>query len=93
MLMLQKANGGLNQGAKGSRVTGTGREPVKDERPTLADAGIDKKLSSRAQKLAAVPEEKFKADIGAWRERAETDDKPVTSTIAHVGHNSGDNEA
>jgi hypothetical protein len=31
---------------------------VKDTKPTLADAGIDKKLSSRTQQLAAVPEKK-----------------------------------
>ena len=33
----------------------------RDTRPTLADAGIDKKLSARAQKLAAVPEKQFEA--------------------------------
>jgi hypothetical protein len=35
--------------------------------PTLADAGIDKKLSSRAQKLAAVPEPKFEGMLAEWR--------------------------
>ncbi len=35
--------------------------------PTLSDAGIDKKLSSRAQKMAAVPEEKFEEMMGEWR--------------------------
>lgn len=47
-----------NQGAKGSTVTGTKREPVKDDTPTLADLGIDKKTSSRAQQLATLPAEK-----------------------------------
>jgi hypothetical protein len=37
-------------------------------RPTLADAGIDKKLSSRAQKLAAVPEEQFESTVARWRD-------------------------
>ena len=43
-----------NQGAKGSIVTGTERVPVKDEAPTLAGLGIDKKISARSQKLAAL---------------------------------------
>ena len=34
-------------------------------RPTLADAGIDKKLSRRAQNLVAVPAEKFEARWGS----------------------------
>ncbi len=34
----------------------------------LADAGIDKKLSARAQQLAAVPEKKFNAMLGDWRD-------------------------
>lgn len=38
---------------------------MKDDRPTLADAGIDEKFSSRAQKLAAVPEEKFERELAA----------------------------
>ena len=50
LLTVQKATVGLNRGAAGSVVTGAIREPVKDTRPTLADAGIDKKLSARAQK-------------------------------------------
>lgn len=37
--------------------------------PTLSDVGIDKKLSSRAQKLAAVPEAEFESHLGEWRER------------------------
>ena len=45
-----------------SRPTGAAREPVAS-RPTLADTGIDKKLSARAQKLAAVPEPEFEAGI------------------------------
>jgi len=58
----QKATVGLNQGAVKGK-TGTKAAPVLDSRPTLAAAGIDKKLSSRAQKLAAVPQEKFDAHL------------------------------
>jgi hypothetical protein len=42
----------MNQGANGSKVTGSKREPVKDTTPTLAAAGITKKQSHVA-KLAA----------------------------------------
>jgi site-specific DNA-methyltransferase (adenine-specific) len=46
-----------NQGANGSKVTGSKREPVKDQTPTLADAGISKRESSDAQLLATAKEE------------------------------------
>ena len=36
----------------GSRVSGAGKEPLKDDRPTLAGVGINKKLSARALRLA-----------------------------------------
>ena|GEM_PF-6284417 len=41
-----------NEGAKGSVVTGSVREPVKDTTPTLADIGITKKQSHVATKPA-----------------------------------------
>lgn len=37
------------------------------EKLTLADFGIDKKLSSRVQKLAAVPEGEFQTMLTSWR--------------------------
>jgi hypothetical protein len=43
-------------GAKGSIVTSTGREQLRDDRPTLDSLGINKKQSARWQKLA-VPAE------------------------------------
>ena len=55
LLTAQKATVGLNRGAAGSVVTGAVREQVKDARLTLADAGIYTKLSTRAQKFAALP--------------------------------------
>ena len=48
-----------NVGAKGSIVTGNHREPVKDTTPTLADLGLTKKESSKAQALADIPQDKF----------------------------------
>ncbi len=38
----------------GSDTSGDFRVAPPHERPTLAEAGIDKKLSSRAQKIAAI---------------------------------------
>ena len=67
LIKAQKETVGLNQGAKGSVVTGAGREPVKDERPTLAEASIDKKLSSRAQQLAELSPEGFERRVADWR--------------------------
>jgi site-specific DNA-methyltransferase (adenine-specific) len=46
-----------NKGAKGSRVTGTKRVPVKDETPTIAEQGISKKESAEAKALADVKAE------------------------------------
>ena len=48
---MQKETVGLNKGAMG---IGTSVVPQENRTPTLADAGIDKKLSSRAQKLASL---------------------------------------
>jgi hypothetical protein len=48
--------------AEGRLRRGTRQEP-RETTPRLADVGISKKLSSRAQKLAAVPAEVFEAKI------------------------------
>jgi hypothetical protein len=62
LITVQKETVGLNQGGRPTK-TGSNEEPVSV--PTLADAGIDKKLSSTAQKLAAVPEAQFEEKIGS----------------------------
>lgn len=84
MIRGQKQTTGLNQGAVAGK-TGSRGVPVLDSRPTLADAGIDKKLSSRAQKLAAVPESKFEGMIGEWRGRVEKENERVTATLIKEG--------
>lgn len=61
--------------------------PGTEVRPTLADAGIDKKLSSRAQKKAAVPEAERERRIAEAREKAATSNRPV-----HRVYFNGDNE-
>jgi len=48
------------------------RSVVSDDRiqtPTLADVGISKDLSSRAQRFAAVPSEEFDAIVANWRDK------------------------
>jgi site-specific DNA-methyltransferase (adenine-specific) len=62
---------------------GADEEPF--PRTTLANAGIDKKLSSRAQKLAAVSEEKFEGMLGEWRERVATENERVTTNLLREG--------
>ena len=76
MLAAQKAEGGLSRGAAGAGVNQHTPEEVRSSvstAPKLADAGISKELSSRAQKLAAVPAAEFEAEVresrGESRER------------------------
>jgi N6-adenosine-specific RNA methylase IME4 len=64
LITAQKETVGLNTGSrgqlKGRDVSGgTKSEQPEDRRPTLAKAGIDRKLSSRAQRVADLPAEKF----------------------------------
>ena len=100
LIKLQKDTVGLNTGTAGKgrpNLGGPDEVPPKDERPTLADVGIDKKLSSRAQKLAAVPEEKFEGMLGGWRERVADETERVTTNLLKLGENyransTGENE-
>jgi len=63
LIQAQRETVGLNRGAKGSKVTGSKRDPLKDDRPTLAEAGIDKRLADRARKYAAIPEAEFEREL------------------------------
>jgi hypothetical protein len=92
LLAAQKAlpreqGGGMNKGAsaggKKESPRGAFTEP-RDQTPTLAELGIDKKLSSRSQKFAAVPEPKFEKQLSEWRERAEKGAERVTSDVAKL---------
>lgn len=87
LIAAQKAGPGL---AKGVRMAGGGESPVvvRDDRretPTLAEAGISKDLSSRAQKLAAVPEEEFEAELAAKRERDREEGARVSARLEAAG--------
>jgi hypothetical protein len=63
LIVAQKETIGLNRGRAGAgrpRLGDSdGEQPKTDERPTLAEAGIDRKLSSKAQKIAAMDAAEF----------------------------------
>jgi hypothetical protein len=65
MIREQKQGDGLNEGGRPLK-TGTHTEPV-NSAPTLASVGISKKLSSRAQSLAAIPAEDFEVTLDEHR--------------------------
>ena len=71
LIAAQKADGGLAKGGQpyqGAASTCSESEQVENRPATLAEAGIDRKLSSRAQKVAELPEEKFEALLGQHAE-------------------------
>jgi hypothetical protein len=71
MLCEQKAAGGMNVGTAGmGRPHIGGSERELPNSPTLAEVGIDKKLSMRAQQLAAMPEQHFETAIASAKETA-----------------------
>ena len=78
LMTAQKDAVGLNRGAKGSKITGSKRIPVKDDRPTLAEVGIDKNLADRARKLAALSKSDFDTVISQWRTRIANSHDNVT---------------
>lgn len=86
LISAQKADGGLNQGARmAGKKDGSSAVVTDDRRPKLSDAGISKDLSSRAQKLAAVPEKEFEREVGEWRERVSAEGKRVTARLEAAG--------
>ncbi len=56
-----------------------------DRTPTLSDVGISKDLSSRAQKMAAVPEAEFEAEVGEWRDRVQVEGERVSTRLQKAG--------
>jgi hypothetical protein len=87
MLTAQKADGGLNRGAAdmaGNQYTGKVMRSSMATTPTLTDAGISKDLSSRAQKLAAVPAAIFEAELADKRERDKQDGARVSARLEAV---------
>jgi len=81
LIIVHKDTVGLNRGASGSIVSGSKQVPVRDIRPTLSELGIDKKLSSRSQKKAAMPREKFESYITEGRQSIQAAVEKVTKDI------------
>jgi hypothetical protein len=88
MIAAQKSSGGMSTGAAGAGVNQHTPQEVRSSlttAPTLADAGISKDLSSRAQKIAAVPEAEFEAEVVEWRERVSAENARVTTRLEQAG--------
>ncbi len=88
MILAAKADGGLNRGAAGmagNQHTGKVVRSGETTAPKLSDVGISKDQSSRAQKLAAVPEGEFEAELAAKREREKQDNARVTARLEASG--------
>jgi hypothetical protein len=74
MIIEQKATVGLNRGTAGTLAGrdasgGSVLEPPEDTRPTLAEAGIDKKLSMTAQRLAKLSDAEFECLVAEDRDQ------------------------
>jgi hypothetical protein len=82
MLAEQKVSGGMSTGAKG---IGKSVVPTENRTPTLAEVGIDKKLSARAQKTAAIPEPEFEGIVEEWRDRVSQEGERVTAKLEAAG--------
>ncbi|MGM4955669.1 hypothetical protein ACT4MK_09965 [Bradyrhizobium barranii] len=77
LIVAQKETVGLNAGSRGqlagkSDSGGAVVEQPEDERPRLADIGIDRKLSSKAQKLAAMDLAEFERALARHKEEMES---------------------
>lgn len=83
----QKRTVGLNPGTRtsGGGVGAGGSMMAPPAIPTLSDVGIDKKLSSRARKLAAIPEPEFEGMLGDWREKVAQEGERVTTRLLNAG--------
>lgn len=86
MIKAQKATVGLNKGVRGQlkgrdASGGAAVEPPEDSAPTLDDAGIDKKLSSRAQKYAEMGEGSFERLVARCRAYADQENETAPLDI------------
>jgi hypothetical protein len=82
MLREQKVSGGMATGAKG---IGKSAVVANDRTPTLSELGVSKDLSARAQKIAAVPEPEFEAEVAGWRDRVEEEGVRVSARLEAAG--------
>lgn len=85
LISAQKETIGLAKGGQPYRSDSTCTQSEQVERPgTLAEAGIDRKLSSRAQKMAAVPASEFEGLIGSWKAESAAADGRLTTNLLKV---------
>lgn len=101
LIKAQKETVGLASGGQPYQSTSSKPEPV-EKRPTLADSGISKKLSSHAQKVASIPDDEFEDIVDDWRGSLQEANQRVTTNILaaadkaqnkpHVSNNTGNNE-
>lgn len=85
MLAATKAEGGLNPAANLKQGPVVVSNDHGKKVPTLAQVGISKDLSSRAQKLAAVPEAEFEAALAEKRERDRQEGARVSAKLEKAG--------
>jgi len=94
MIVAQKETTGLARGAAGiGKPSSAVPEAYSTQPPTLEEAGIDRKLSSHAQKMAAVPPAEFEARIGAWRDEVSAAGTRVTMDLMKIGEREQQREA
>ena len=87
LIVSQKATVGLNTGVRMAGKSGTSALVSDEGRkvPKLSDVGVSYDLSSRAQKIAAVPEAEFEAEVSEWRGRVQQEGARVTSRLESAG--------
>lgn len=89
LIKAQKEAGMMNKGVRLSGTTeGRSSALVSDEgrsNPTLEDVGVSYDLSSRSQKLAAVPEAEFESEVGEWRNRVNAEGARVSARLEKAG--------
>lgn len=82
LIIAQKETVGLNRGggtgANQHRAARSEPEQAADEPPTLEQAGIDRKLSSRAQRMAAIEPDRFEVLLERHREEVEAGNNKVS---------------
>lgn len=87
LIIAQKQSVGLARGGEhgGKKRLDGSRSAPSNARPTLAAAGIDKKLSARGQQYAAIPEKKFNALIADGHDRIAHEKERVTTNLLREG--------